>query len=91
MNYTQEHIANSKMLDYMIDRILEENEKKNKVIHDELVREINDLKGKLLSKENDYKDLLSLYNETVEENKVIGEANNELKALVQELRGKKDE
>lgn len=86
MNYSKEHTFNKKALDYMINRILQENEEKHKKIHDDLIRDINTLKGKLLDKENIIKELNRELSDYREENNILSDANSGLKESVQMLR-----
>jgi len=93
MNYSQEHIFNQKALDYMINRVLQENEEKHKKIHDDLIRDINTLKGNLLDREDKIRELEQKLGDYREENKILSDANGGLKESVQKLRKqvKKDE
>ena len=86
MNYSKEHTFNKKALDYKINRILQENEEKHKKIHDDLIRDINTLKGKLLDKENIIKELNRELSDYREENNILSDANSGLKESVQMLR-----
>ena len=86
MNYSQEHIFNQKALDYMINRVLQENNEKHKKIHDDLIRDINTLKGNLLDREDKIRELEQKLGDYREENKVLSDANGGLKESVQKLR-----
>ena len=86
MNYSQEHIFNQKALDYMINRVLQENEEKHKKIHDDLIRDINTLKGNLLDREDKIRELEQKLGDYREENKILSDANGGLKESVQKLR-----
>lgn len=84
MNYSMEHIFNRKALDYMIDRVLQENEEKHKKIHDDLIRDINTLKSKCLDWEHNYSELRGKYNDLEDENNVLNKVNNDLRSQLEE-------
>ena len=86
MNYSQEHIFNQKALDYMINRVLQENNEKHKKIHDDLIRDINTLIGNLLDREDKIRELEQKLGDYREENKILSDANGGLKESVQKLR-----
>ena len=86
MNYSQEHIFNQKALDYMINRVLQENNEKHKKIHDDLIRDINNLKGQIVEKDHQISELDKRLSDCEEENKVLSDANGGLKESVQKLR-----
>ena len=83
MNYSQEHIFNEKALDYMINRVLQENNEKHKKIHDDLIRDINTLKSKCLDWEHNYSELREKYNDLEDKNKVLDKVNNELRSRLE--------
>ena len=83
MNYSQEHIFNQKALDYMINRVLQENNEKHKKIHDDLIRDINTLKSKCLDWEHNYSELREKYNDLEDKNKVLDKVNNELRSRLE--------
>ena len=88
MNYTDEITGNKNMMNFLIDRVLKENNEKHKQTHDDLVNEINELKGRLLAKDGEIKSLTRKYKDSLDENKVILEANKELTDKVQRMREK---
>ena len=83
MNYSEEHTFNKKALDYMINRVLQENEEKHKKIHDDLIRDINTLKSKCLDWEHNYSKLREKYNDLEDENQVSEKVNNELRSRLE--------
>ena len=86
MNYTDEITGNKNMMNFLIDRVLKENNGKHKQTHDNLVNEINELNGRLLAKDDEIKSLTRKYRDSLDENKVILEANKELTDKVQRMR-----
>ena len=86
MNYTDEITGNKNMMNFLIDRVLKENNERHKQTHNNLVNEINELNGRLLAKDDEIKSLTRKYRDSLDENKVILEANKELTDKVQRMR-----
>ena len=81
--------CNKKTLDYFIDRIITENNLKNKTIHDNLIRDLNDVRAENTSLVHEISELKEKIAELDRENKRILDANKGLTQQIQDLRGDK--